>query len=67
MMITLLIVTLQIVLLLTATLLPLKGRRAAKKIIFFIDRDTSDAQLAVNKHGVLERITVADPQRNKNI
>lgn len=52
-----LLVTLQVVLLITAILMPLSTRKKnSRKIKYKIDRDTSNSQYAVNAFGTLEKI-----------
>lgn len=52
-----LLVTLQVVLLITAILMPLSTRKKnSRKIKYKIDRDTSNSQYAVNSFGTLEKI-----------
>ncbi|MES2425872.1 MAG: hypothetical protein V4560_02825 [Bacteroidota bacterium] len=51
-----LVITLQIVLLLAAIVLPLKTRKNKIDSRYKIDTDTSNALYAVNEYGTLEKI-----------
>ena len=50
-----LLITLQIVLVLSAILVPLYAKISRSKPRYKIDTDTNDANYAINEHGLLEK------------
>jgi hypothetical protein len=61
-----LIVALQIIILLTSILLPLRNGKFTKKTTYRIDSDTRNSQYAINENGMLERIDNSNLQKKNN-